>query len=189
MKKPIDITGKRFGMLTVLGYDHSFNHNTYWLCLCDCGNTKVVKRGSLIGGDIVSCGCYRNKLFMKNRQKSGHEDLSKFKFSMLTPICRDYEAERRYNYPKTMWKCQCDCGNVITVAAEKLKTGNIHLGWKGWCTKSIKILFQGVAAGVALILVLKLAIAFFSLINISVATFFNLFGVVFIVMIFSALLL
>lgn len=73
--------------------------------------------------------------------------------------------------------------------AEKLKTGNIHLGWKGWCTKSIKILFQGVAAGVALILVLKLAIAFFSLINISVATFFNLFGVVFIVMIFSALLL
>lgn len=124
MKKPNDITGRRFGMLTVLSYDHSFNHNTYWLCKCDCGNTKVVKRGSLMGGDIVSCGCYRNKLFMKNRQDSEHEDLSKFKFSMLTPICRDYEAEQRYSYPKTMWKCQCDCGNIITVAAEKLKTGS-----------------------------------------------------------------
>ena len=48
-----DLTGRRFGMLTVLGYDHSFNRNTYWLCECDCGNTKVVKRGSLMGGDIV----------------------------------------------------------------------------------------------------------------------------------------
>ena len=124
MKKPIDITGKRFGMLTVLGYDHSFNHNTYWLCKCDCGNTKVVKRGSLMSGDIVSCGCYRNAMFMKNRQKSEHEDLSRYKFSMLQPLCRDYEAEQRYSYSKTMWKCQCDCGNIITVGAEKLKEGS-----------------------------------------------------------------
>lgn len=41
MKKPIDITGRRFGMLTVLGYDHSFNRNTYWLCKCDCGDTAT----------------------------------------------------------------------------------------------------------------------------------------------------
>jgi hypothetical protein len=67
MKKPNDIIGRRFGMLTVLSYDHSFNRNTYWLCKCDCGNTKVVKRGSLMGDDTVSCGCYRNKLFMQNR--------------------------------------------------------------------------------------------------------------------------
>lgn len=38
MKKPNDITGRRFGMLAVLGYDHSFNRNTYWLCKCECGN-------------------------------------------------------------------------------------------------------------------------------------------------------
>ena len=43
-----DLTGQRFGRLTVIKYHHS-KSNAYWLCQCDCGNTTVVNGGSLCG--------------------------------------------------------------------------------------------------------------------------------------------
>ena len=56
------IIGKRFGNLTVISLDHiTTNHNTYWLCRCNCGNEKVVYRGGLTSGDIISCGCYHKE--------------------------------------------------------------------------------------------------------------------------------
>lgn len=57
-----DITGQRFGELEVLGYDHSEkckggkSTRTYWLCKCNCGNTKVVSKNCLRSGHTKSCG-------------------------------------------------------------------------------------------------------------------------------------
>ena len=53
-----DMTGRRFGMLVVLGLSHIHNKTSYWLCKCDCGNIKAVSRSSLTSGDTISCGCY-----------------------------------------------------------------------------------------------------------------------------------
>ena len=53
-----DLTGQRFGRLTVLSYAFSKNGQTYWKCVCDCGNTLITQRSSLIRGDTKSCGCY-----------------------------------------------------------------------------------------------------------------------------------
>ena len=52
-----DLTGKRFDKLLVIKYDHSDKRGRYWLCKCDCGNTKVVN-GSYLrqGGHFHSCG-------------------------------------------------------------------------------------------------------------------------------------
>lgn len=56
------IIGERFGRLVVVGYHHSNKYkSTWWLCKCDCGNEKIVYRGSLTSGDIISCGCYREE--------------------------------------------------------------------------------------------------------------------------------
>ena len=52
-----DLTGQRFGRLTVLSYAFSKNGQTYWKCVCDCGNTLITQRSSLIRGDTKSCGC------------------------------------------------------------------------------------------------------------------------------------
>ena len=56
-----DLTGKKFGRLTVI--KRSFPNNKYnhsrWLCRCDCGRTKVVMGSSLIQGNTKSCGCLR----------------------------------------------------------------------------------------------------------------------------------
>jgi len=50
---PINLTGKKFGKLTVL----KRNGTVYkWLCVCDCGNKVTVKRTDLCSGDVRSCG-------------------------------------------------------------------------------------------------------------------------------------
>ena len=40
MPKLVDLTGQRFGKLTVLKKAPSRNGKVYWLCQCDCGNIK-----------------------------------------------------------------------------------------------------------------------------------------------------
>ena len=57
MSRHIDLVGKRFGKLLVLGASHIKNRSIYWLCKCDCGNEKAIKGSSLRGGLTMSCGC------------------------------------------------------------------------------------------------------------------------------------
>lgn len=57
-RKYIDLTGERFGRLTVISFAYSKNKQTYWLCRCDCGKEKIIQRSSLLRGETKSCGCY-----------------------------------------------------------------------------------------------------------------------------------
>lgn len=66
MGKKIDITGKRFGKLTAIKFDHSRKQNCgssvqYWLFKCDCGKEKVIQRCGVVRGRIVSCGCQQHR--------------------------------------------------------------------------------------------------------------------------------
>ena len=63
----IDLTGKKFGKLTVV--KRQPNHITpsgqtkaMWLCLCDCGNETIVSSQDLKSGHTKSCGCLPTKL-------------------------------------------------------------------------------------------------------------------------------
>ena len=58
--KLIDLTGKRFGKLIVIGRDKEKEKQVkskrpYWKCLCDCGNMTTVNRQMLVDGTITSC--------------------------------------------------------------------------------------------------------------------------------------
>jgi len=57
----IDITGQVFDKLTVLGFSHKTKHGTYWLCRCECGNEKTVRKDSLKSGRTIACGCQNGK--------------------------------------------------------------------------------------------------------------------------------
>ena len=70
----VDLTGRRFGMLVVVGlngvtYRYGTRANGYsyktsisrWLCRCDCGGEKIVLSGPLRSGVTVSCGCSQHK--------------------------------------------------------------------------------------------------------------------------------
>lgn len=63
MNKRKDLTGQRFGRLVVLSYDHDDRYyNTYWRCLCDCGNEVIVRLNHLTSGITNSCGCYKREI-------------------------------------------------------------------------------------------------------------------------------
>ncbi len=53
----IDLSGLRFGRLTVLERSGSFRNRPAWRCLCDCGQHTVVRGNSLRYGLTKSCGC------------------------------------------------------------------------------------------------------------------------------------
>ena len=55
--KKLDLTGQRFGKLTVLAPAENVGPRTAWLCRCDCGNEAVVTTVCLRDGRRTSCGC------------------------------------------------------------------------------------------------------------------------------------
>lgn len=66
MGKIIDLTGQRFGRLTVLSRAEDYvdphgNHRIKWLCRCDCGNKCEILSIMLRNGGTRSCGCLRRE--------------------------------------------------------------------------------------------------------------------------------
>ena len=57
MAKTIDMVGMKFGKLTVIERRGSDKSRACWLCMCECGNTCIVKGKYLRNGDTKSCGC------------------------------------------------------------------------------------------------------------------------------------
>lgn len=56
--KLIDLTGERFGRLTVIKrVENDKSFGSKWLCKCDCGNECVVFSNNLRRGNTTSCGC------------------------------------------------------------------------------------------------------------------------------------
>lgn len=51
-----DLTGRKFGRLTVVGFTYKKNKN-YRKCQCDYGNVCYVPTAWLTNGTTVSCGC------------------------------------------------------------------------------------------------------------------------------------
>jgi hypothetical protein len=62
----IDLTGRRFGLLTVLRRDDlapsGAGVHARWFVRCDCGTEKAVSGGTLNRGASHSCGCKRTEL-------------------------------------------------------------------------------------------------------------------------------
>lgn len=55
--KKLDLTGQRFGHLTVLSLAENIGSRVAWRCRCDCGRETVVLAYRLRGGKTKSCGC------------------------------------------------------------------------------------------------------------------------------------
>ena len=56
-----ELTGQKFGRLTVKEKVGSKNQKTVWLCECECGQETEVVTNKLTSGHTKSCGCYRNE--------------------------------------------------------------------------------------------------------------------------------
>lgn len=58
-RKKIDLTGKKFGMLTAISIDHKKGSRVYWNCICDCGGKRIVSNDHLRKLENTDCGCTR----------------------------------------------------------------------------------------------------------------------------------
>ena len=62
-----DLTGQKFGRLTVLKY----LGESKWLCKCDCGTLSTPRGYNLVKGISKSCGCYQKEKIGKLATKHG----------------------------------------------------------------------------------------------------------------------
>ena len=117
MGKIIDLTGQKFGRLTVeykAGKDS--RGESIWHCVCECGNTKDVLSSNLRKGATRSCGCLQKE---RAGKKTPIKDLTNQKFGKLTAI---KPTEKRLN-GQVIWLCQCECGKEIEVRSYNLVSG------------------------------------------------------------------
>lgn len=106
------ITGKRFDMWTVLGFDCKLGKCYYWLCRCDCGKEKSVRSEALTNGRSKSCGCNRNV----------KEKIIGKRFGLLTVTRKIEEVYLEGSY---FYECRCDCGGTIKTTSTKILSGKI----------------------------------------------------------------
>lgn len=113
---PADLTGKRYGRLTVLRMEKLLdNGKSSWLCQCDCGNQCVVTAYSLHRKKRKSCGCLHRDL-----GKSPSADLSNKVFGRLTALHPISSTDKNGSI---LWKCRCKCGTEINVSQDSLVQG------------------------------------------------------------------
>lgn len=96
MPKLIDLTGEKFGRLTVVERDYGRTEKgTYWKCLCNCGNVKSVSSTSLKRGRVRSCGCLKDEYVKKLADSVATHRQTK------TRLYREWFAmKQRCNYKK-----------------------------------------------------------------------------------------
>lgn len=112
MGKRIDLTGQKFGRLTVLEYSH-FNHSACWKCLCDCGNIKTVRSDSLRNYTTTTCGCYQ-KTYKKIKMVGK-------RFGKLVVLKESYIDK----HGQAFWECRCDCGVIKIINGGELRRCNV----------------------------------------------------------------
>jgi len=91
----IDLTGKRFGRLTVIERAPSRTGHTRWKCRCDCGNTTIAGASDLKRGGHLSCGCLKTEATKKRLTKHGKSNTRLFRiwYDMKR---RCYSYQRKY---------------------------------------------------------------------------------------------
>lgn len=72
-----DLSGKCFGLLVAVSRE---DRPWRWLCVCSCGERRVVAQDKLLSGHTRSCGClrYTNRLHRQSRPATTAELLDHY---------------------------------------------------------------------------------------------------------------
>lgn len=112
-----DLTGRRFGYLTVVKRCANRHGRTCWLCVCDCGGKKEATSRDLKGGKVKSCGCHTYD------RAHNRVDLTGRRFGRLVAV---QPTDRRDGKGSVYWACVCDCGNQTEVTEDALVQGSVR---------------------------------------------------------------
>jgi hypothetical protein len=96
----LELTGRKFNRLLVLErVAGNVKHKSFWLCLCDCGKTKIVQGYYLTSGTTKSCGCLRKETTSRLTFKHGMRDTSLFdRWAAMIKRCENPNDTSYKNY-------------------------------------------------------------------------------------------
>lgn len=94
---PCDMSGLRFGKLTVRGISHRAHSQIYWHCVCDCGTECVVAVTNLRYGKTRSCGCLRRNVGERAKTHGMHRSREYRSWNGMIQRC---ENPRAPNYDR-----------------------------------------------------------------------------------------
>lgn len=113
-----NLIGQKFDMLTVIDItDKRQQGSVVWECQCDCGNICERSGTVLHRKGHHSCGCWNRKQVTNLKKK----DLSGERFGKLIAL---EATEKRASGGCVVWKCECDCGNIVYIPSNSLTTRN-----------------------------------------------------------------
>lgn len=109
----LDLKGRTVGFWEVLEKDIEMSqnkHQSYWKCKCGlCGEIYSVRGSSLNTNKTQKCG--------KCSRTYNAKDETNNVYDKLTVLYRIGSYNNRM-----MWKCKCECGNLIDVSGTDLRT-------------------------------------------------------------------
>ena len=112
-----ELVGKVFGKLTVIDLDYiAKDRHKYWKCQCECGNIESIRGPWLTTQERTQCHECNKKA-----KKIQYIDETNNQYGRLTVL--EYDTESGKN---AFWKCQCKCGNIVSVEGSKLRSAHTN---------------------------------------------------------------
>ena len=127
-----DLTGKRFGRLTVLRHEYRLigkRKRIYWKCRCDCGKDTYVEASNLTTGHARSCKCLQKESRHEHTRTHGKSNTKTYRiWKGMIRRCSNSNRKDFHNYG----------GRGITVCKSWLNFSNF-ISDMGECPKNHSI--------------------------------------------------
>lgn len=107
-----DLTGRRFGHVTVIARSNDPKDKSVWHCLCDCGNDFLAYASLLLSGKYTTCGKCKYRLLRYKEAIIG----KRFHHLVVKKIIETAPNE-------FMLLCRCDCGEYTLATTSQLTQG------------------------------------------------------------------
>lgn len=104
----VDITGRSFGRLVVIGHAGKRGKNIVWRCRCSCGVECIVLGEHLKTGHTASCGCLGREALVAAIRTHGHSRTPTYEiWSGMRKRCENRNASRfRYYGARGITVCE-----------------------------------------------------------------------------------
>jgi hypothetical protein len=138
--KTVDLTGMRFGRLTVIGKTRSSSGRVAWNCKCDCGNETTPLTTSLLKGHSQSCGCLHSDMLGDMFRKHGQYRTRLYRiWSNMIQRCNNPKNDNYHLYGAkgvsvcdewkdfaTFSKWAMDSGYADNLSIDRIETGKSY---------------------------------------------------------------
>jgi len=95
----VDLTGKLFNNLRVVGREKNKHGQYEWRCICVCSREVFLSSSSLISGKSKSCGCLKSSLISEANKTHGMCHSSEYNIWLkMKDRCYKLDAKSYHNY-------------------------------------------------------------------------------------------